>query len=181
MSLGIKLTNNEIKDIMKVIKSLEIGGILFKGTSEKVISQKRGFLGNVLGPLMKVGLRLMKNVLTPSAKNVLLLLGLTAAASETNAPIQKKKIYGLGMTILIISNKEIKNNMKTVKSLEESGLLIKVVSETIENEIKKQKGQFFGMLFGTLDASLLGNMLAGTGVIKTCEGTSRPGQDSSLN
>ena len=130
---------------------------------------------------MKVGLRLMKNVLAPSAKNVLLLLGLTAAASETNAPIQKKKIYGLGMTILIISNKEIKNTMKTVKSLEESGLPIKVVSETIENEIKKQKSQFFGMLFGTLDASLLGNMLAGTEVIKTCEGTSRPGQDSSLN
>ena len=54
--------------------------------------------------------------------------------------------------------------MKIVKSLEGSGLLIKAVSETIQNEAKEQKGGFLGMLLGTLGGSLLGNMLAGKGV-----------------
>ena len=51
--------------------------------------------------------------------------------------------------------------MKIVKTLEDSGLLIKVVSETIKNEAKKQKGGFLGMLLGTLSTSLLGNLLTG--------------------
>ena len=164
MDLGIRLTNNEIKHMIKVIKSLENGGILLKRTIEKFINQKRGFIGNFLGPLMKVGLPLMNNVLTPLAKYVLLLFGLTVAASATNAPIQMK-IYGSGMTALIMSNKEKKDMMKLVKSLEKSELLIEVVSETIRNEVKEQKGGFLGMLFGKLGASLLGNLSAGKGVI----------------
>ena len=155
MDLGIRLTNNEIKHMIKVIKSLENGGILLKGTIEKFINQKRGFIGNFLGPLMKVGLSLMNNVLTPLAKYVLLLFGLTVAASATNAPIQMK-IYGSGVTALM---------MKLVKSLEKSELLIEVVSETIRNEVKEQKGGFLGMLLGKLGASLLGNLSAGKGVI----------------
>ena len=51
--------------------------------------------------------------------------------------------------------------IKIVKSLEDSSLSIKGVSETIQNEAKKQKGEFFGMLFGTLGASLLQNMRTG--------------------
>ena len=54
------------------------------------------------------------------------------------------------MTTLIISNKEMKDIMKVVKSLEESGLLMKGASETIENEAKEQKDGFLGILFGTL-------------------------------
>ena len=54
--------------------------------------------------------------------------------------------------------------MKIIKSLEESGLLIKGVIETIQNEAKEQKGGFLGMLFGALGASLLGNLLSGQGV-----------------
>ena len=54
--------------------------------------------------------------------------------------------------------------MKIVKSLEDSSLLIKGVSETIQNEAKEQKGWFFSILLGPLGASLLGNMLAGKGV-----------------
>ena len=54
--------------------------------------------------------------------------------------------------------------MKIVKSLEDSGLLLKRVNETIQNEVKEQKGRFFRMLLGTLVASLLGNMLAGKGI-----------------
>ena len=63
-------------------------------------------------------------------------------------------------TTLIISNDEMKNIIKIVKSLEDSGLLLKGVSETVQNEAKRQKGGFFSMLLGTLVASLLENMLA---------------------
>ena len=51
--------------------------------------------------------------------------------------------------------------MKIVKSLEESGLLVRDVSEIIKNEAKEQKGGFLGMLLGTLGARLLGNLLTG--------------------
>ena len=67
--------------------------------------------------------------------------------------------------------------MKIVKSLEESGLLIKGISETIKNVAKEQKGGFLGMLLGTLGSSLLGNMLTGKGTIRAGEGTVRAGQD----
>ena len=60
---------------------------------------------------------------------------------------------------------------KIVKSLEESCLSIKGVSETIQNEVKEQKGQFLGMLLGTLGASLLGTLLTGKGTIRAGEGT----------
>ena len=98
---------------------------------------------------------LMKNVLTPLAKSVLIPLGLTAAASATDAAIQKK-IYGSGATELIISNEEMEDIMKIVKLLQESELLIKWISETIKNETKEQKGGFLEMLLGTLTASILG-------------------------
>ena len=80
-------------------------------------------------------------------------------------------------TKLIISNEEISDIMKIVKSLEESGLLIKRVSETIKNEAEEQKRGFLGMLLGTLGASLLGNLLTGKRTIRTGEGTVRAGQD----
>ena len=67
--------------------------------------------------------------------------------------------------------------MKIVKSLEESGLLIKGVSETIKTEAKEQKAGFLGMLFGTLRASLLGNLLTSKGTIKAGEDTIKAGQD----
>ena len=81
-------------------------------------------------------------------------------------------------TTLIISNEEINDMMKIVKSLEESGgLLIKGVSETIKNEAKEQKGGFLEILFGTLGASLLGSLLAGKGIIRAGEDTVRAVQD----
>ena len=110
----------------------------------------------------------MKCVLTPLAKSVLVRLGLTAAVSTTDAAIQNK-IFGSGMAALIISNEEMEDIMKIVKSLEESGLLIKGVTETIKNEAKEQKVRFSGTLLGTLGANLLGNMLAGKGVIQAVE------------
>ena len=62
------------------------------------------------------------------------------------------------MKTLIILNEEMNDIMKIVKSLEESGLLIKGVSETIKNEAKEQKGRFVGLILGTLGSSLLGNL-----------------------
>ena len=70
----------------------------------------------------------------------------------------------------IISNKKMNDVIKIIKSLEEPGLLIKDVSEKIENKAKEQKGGFFGMLLGTLGASLLGNLLTGKEVIWTSQG-----------
>ena len=78
----------------------------------------------------------MKNVLKPLAKSVFIPLGLTVAASATDPTIHKK-IFGSSMTTLIISNEEMDDIMKIVKLLEESGLLIKGVRETIKNEAKE--------------------------------------------
>ena len=63
----------------------------------------------------------------------------------------------LHMTTLIILNDEIHDIMKIVKSLEDSGLLVKGITEKVQNEVKEQKGGFLSMLLGTLGASLLGN------------------------
>ena len=125
-----------------------------------------GFLGILLGPLLKTGLPLMKKVTKPLAKSVLIPLGLTAAAWAADAGIHKK-ILGSSNTTLIISNDEMEDIIKVVKSLEDFGLLLKGVSETwckIQNEAKERKGGFLSMLFGTLGASLLGNILAGKGI-----------------
>ena len=78
-----------------------------------------------------------------------------------------KKILGSGHnTTLIISNDEIEDILKIVKSLENSGILLEGVSETIENEAKEQNGGFLSMLLGTLGASLLGDMLLGKGIVR---------------
>ena len=99
---GITLTNNEIEDIMKVVESLGNRKILLKGTARKITSQEGGFL-NFLKSLMTAGLPLMKKILTPLTKNVLIPLVLTAAAAVTQTAIQKK-MFGSGTTTLIISN-----------------------------------------------------------------------------
>ena len=74
------------------------------------------------------------------------------------------------------SNEEMKDVMKTVKSFEESSLLLKEWSQTIKNQVKKQKRGFLAMFLGKLGASLLGNFLAGKDVIRAGEGTIRAGQ-----
>ena len=71
--------------------------------------------------------------------------------------------------------------MKIVKSLEDSSLLIKGVSETIQNEVKEEKGGFLSMLLGTLGVSLLGNMLAGKGMNRAEEGIIRAGYESKIS
>ena len=127
--------------------------------------QLAGFLGRLLGPLLRTGLPLMKNVIQPLAKSVLIPLGLTAAASAADAGIHKKILGSGNNTTLIISNDE----------MEDSGLLLEGVSETIKDQAKKLKGGFLSMFLGTLGASLLGNMLAGKRVMRVGEGTVRVG------
>ena len=105
--------------------------------------QSRRFLGRLLGPLLKVGLPRIKDLIKPLAKCVLIPLGLTAAASAADAGVHKK-ISGSGKpTALIISNDEMKNIIEIVESLEDSGLFPEGVSETIQSEAKEQKGGFF--------------------------------------
>ena len=94
------------------------------------IGQSGGFLGRSLELLLKTGLPLIGNVLKPLAKSILIPLVLTAAASITDLSIHNE-IFGSGPTTLIISNKKMNDVTKIVKSLEESGLLIEEVSETI--------------------------------------------------
>ena len=104
-------------------------------------------------------------VARPLAKNVLAPLGLTTAMSATDGSIQKK-IHGSGVK-LIIEQEDMNDIMKIIEALENSGILLKGVTKTIENETKEQRGRFLSMLLGTLGASLLGNLLKG--VTKTIE------------
>ena len=88
-----------------------------------------------------------------------------------------KKILGSGnTTTLIISNKDVEDLIKIVKSLEVSELLLKGVTESVQNEVKEQKSVFFSMLLGTLGASLLGNLLTGKEVNKKGKGIHRASQ-----
>ena len=82
-------------------------------------------------------------------------------------------MFGSGTTTLIISNEEMNDIMKIVKSLEESCLLIKGVSEVIQNEAIEQKDRFLSMLLDTSGASLLWNLSAGKREILAGEGTTR--------
>ena len=91
------------------------------------MTQPGGFLGRRLGLLLKTGLPVIKNVIKPLAKRVLFPVWLTAAASTVDARMHKN-ILGLGTTTLIISNDEMENIIEIVKSLEDSGLLLKRVS-----------------------------------------------------
>ena len=111
--------------------------------------QSGGFLVKLLGPLLKIGLPLTSNVIKRLAKSILISLWLTAAAAA-DAGIHKK-LLGSGNNhhspsaphiTLIISNDEINDIIKIVKSLEDSGLSLKGVTETVENEVKEQKEDF---------------------------------------
>ena len=94
-----------------------------------------GILGKILGPLLKTGFPLMKNVLRPLAKSVLI------SSSATDAAIQKK-ISRSGMTMLIISNEKMVDIMKIVKSPEESGLLKKIISKQLKLKQNNKKVDF---------------------------------------
>ena len=82
------------------------------------------------------------------------------------------------MTTLKILTEEMNDIMETVTSLDKSGLLIKDVSQTIKNEAKEQKGEFLGVILGTLGTSLLGNLLTNKGTTRATKGTIRAGEET---
>ena len=81
----------------------------------------------------------------------------------------KKKIHGSGTT-LIISNEEMSDMIKIARTLEDSNILLKGVTKKIKKETKNQEGGFISMLLGTFGASLLGNLLAGKGIVRADSG-----------
>ena len=178
------LTNRQVANLRKAFANQLSTDIKSSKAQLPKMIQSGGFLGKRLAPLLKTGLPLMKSAIKPLAKSVLIPLGLTAAASAADAGIHKK-ILGSGHNnnaTLIISNDEMDDILKILKSLEDSRVLLKGVSETIKNEAKEQRGGYLSMLLGTLGASLLGDILSkglsGKGVIRAGEGAIRAGYGS---
>ena len=152
------LTNRQVANLRKAFANHLSTDIKLSKTQLSKIIQSGGFLGRLLDPLLKTGLPLIKIVIKPLAKSVIIPLGLTVAATAADARINTK-ILGSGhnrpsSTTLIISNDEIEDVIKIVKSLKDSSLLLKWVTETVQSEVKEEKGGFLGMLLGTLGASL---------------------------
>ena len=172
------LTNRQVTILRKAFTNHTSTDTKFSKTQLSNMMQSGGFFGKLLGLLLRTGLPLMKSAIQPLAKGVLIPLGLTVAASAADAGIHKNTSGSGHNTTLTFSNDEMRDILKLVKSLEDSGLLSEGVSETIKNEAKEQKGGFLSMLLGTLFASLLGNMLADKGVIRAGEGTVRVGYGS---
>ena len=144
------LTNRQVSNLLKAFANHLSADIKLSKIQLSKMIQSGEFLGRLLGLLLKTGLQLIKNVIKRAkkllvvAKSVLIPLGLTAAALEADAGIHKK-IFGSGHnhpshnTTLLISNDKIGDIIKIVKSLEDSGWLLKWVTETVQNEVKKQK------------------------------------------
>ena len=162
-------TNRQVSNLRKTSSNHSSADIKLSKTQLSKITKLEGFLGRLLDPLLKTTLPLIKNVTKPLVKSVLISLGLTAAASAGNVGIHKKILGSGHMTTLIISNDEIHDFIKIETSLEDSGLLLKGVSETVQNEVKEQKGGFLSMLLGTLGARLLGNRLTGRGIYRVAK------------
>ena len=174
--LELLLTNRQVSSIRKAFANNSSVDIKFSKAQLSRMIQSGEFLGKLLGRLLKTGLPLMKSVITPLAKSVLIPLGLTASASAADAGIHKKILELGNNTTLIISNKDMDDLIKIVKSLEDSGSLLKEITESVQNEIKEQKGGFLSMLLGTLGARLLGNLLTGKGVNRKGKGIHRAGE-----
>ena len=167
------LTTRQNTKLRNAINNNSATNIKLSKAQIKKLIQSEGFLGKLLskleGPLMKVAMPLAKNVLAP--------LGLTAAMSAIDGSIEKK-IHGLGIK-LIIEQEYLNDIMKIIEALENSGILLKGVSKTIENETKEQRGGFLSMLLGTSGASLLGNLLTGgKGIMRAGDGIVRAGSGS---
>ena len=164
------LTTRQNTKLRNAINNNLSTDIKFSKAQMKKIIQSEGFLGKLLsklaGPLMKVAMPLAKNVLAP--------LGLTAAMPAIDGSIQKK-MRGEGIK-LVIEQEDMNDIIKIIEALENSGILLRGVTKTIENETNEQRGGFLSMLLGTLGASLLGNLLSGKGLSRAGEGIVRAGE-----
>ena len=124
------LTNTPVLRLCKAFPNNSSANIRLSKTQLHKIGQSGGFLDRLLGPLLKTGLPLIKNVLKPLSKCILISLGLAAAASAADATIHNN-MFASGMKTLIISKEEINDILK------KSGLLIKGVSEIIKHEAQE--------------------------------------------
>ena len=115
------LTNRQVSSIRNAFANNSSVDIKFSKAQLLKMIQSGGFLGTLLGPLLKTRLPLMKSVITLLVKSVLIPLGLTAAAPAANAGIHKKILESDNNTTLIISNKDMDDLIKILKSFEDSG------------------------------------------------------------
>ena len=123
------LTNRQVENLHRTFASHTSTDIKLSKTQLSKMIQLGGFLGRVLGPLLRPGLPLMKSVIKPLAKSVLVPLGLTAAASAADTGINKNILGSGHNTTLVVSNNEMKDLLKTVKCLENLGILLKGVEK----------------------------------------------------
>ena len=117
------LTNRQILNFRKAFSGHTSTDIKLSKTQLSKMIQSGGFLGRLLGPLLRTGLSLMKSLIKPIAKSALLLLELTAAASAADEGIHNKILGSCYNTTLVISSDEMEDILKVIKSLEDSGIL----------------------------------------------------------
>ena len=134
----LSLTNRQVANLCKAFANYLSADIKLSKTQLFKMIQTGGFFVRLLGPLLKTGLPLITTVIKPLAKGALIPLGLAAAASAADAGIHKKILRSghNNTTTLIISNDEINDSFDIVKSYQDSGLLLKGVTETVQNEVK---------------------------------------------
>ena len=121
---GLLLTTRQKSKLRNAFNNNMSTDLKLSKTQISKIHQSGGFLGRLLGTLLKTGLPSIKIVIKSLAKSVLIPLGLTAAASAADAGIYKR-ILGSGNTTLIISNEEMNDIIKIVQALEDSNILLK--------------------------------------------------------
>ena len=145
------LTQTQINKLREKVENNMSTDIKLNKAQINTLIKEGGALGSILArflpKLIKQALSLGKNILAP--------LGLSAAMSVTDAAIQKK-LHGYGTKTVKFSKKDLDDMTKIVKALEDSDVLIKGVTKTLKNDIKKGGAlPLIPMLLGTLGASLL--------------------------
>ena len=180
--VNVKLTNLQLNKLKKAVKSNE-GTVLrigIKNFNKKDLPHElllttrqstklRNAINNNLAANIKLSKAQIKKIIQSGG-----FLGIDGSI--------QKKIHGLGVK-LIIEQEDMNDIMKIIEALENSGILLKGVSKTIENETKEQRGGFLSMLLGTLGASLLVYLLltGGKGMMRTGDGIVRAGEGAKKN
>ena len=152
------LTNRQVANLRKAFANHTSTDIKLSKT--QLTKMKKGGFLRFLAPLLKSGLPLLK-----FAIKLLGMLGLTTAASATDAAIHKKVLGTGNHTTLIISNDDLNDLLKVIKFLENSGILLDGINETVKDEVKEQKGGFLSTLLSVVGSALISIMLSGKGVI----------------
>ena len=176
-----KLTNVQLNKLKKSVKSNE-GATLRLGirnfnkneTPHELLlttrqnTKLRNALNNNSATDIKLSIAQIKKIIQSGGFLGKLLSKLAGPLMKVALPLAKNVLAPLGLT------EDMNDVMKIIKAPENSGILLKGVSKTIETETKVQKGGFLSMLLGTLGASLLGNLLTGgKGIMRAGDGIVR--------